>query len=107
MQVPQDKKVVVISAGGAGCGKIRQLCKSLGRSIDDDTSVYVFVGKNKKLKSSIEKSLRNDKRFNALDFTPDINLYVKAAFILRYAEQFSRLRFVDSSRILRTYRYSR
>lgn len=77
--IPQDKKVVVISAGGAGCGKIRQLCKSLGRSIDDDTSVYVFVGKNKKLKSSIDKSLGDDKRFNALDFTPDINLYVKAA----------------------------
>ena len=77
--IPLNKKVVVMSAGGAGCGKIKQLCKRLSVKADDSLRIFVFVGKNVRLKEKIEKAFGADERIKAISFTPEINMYIKSA----------------------------
>lgn len=77
--IDKDKKVIVVSTGGAGCGKIKQLCKKLDKAFDDGYAVYVFTGRNIKLKNKIEKAVGKGGKITPLEFTPDIYLYTKAA----------------------------
>ncbi len=77
--IDPDKKVVVIASGGAGCGKIRRLCKALAARTDERCAIYVFTGKNARLKSRVERAVGAHSSVTALAFTPDIPLYVKAA----------------------------
>ena len=79
LNIGADKKVIVISAGGAGCGKLMELCKRLKAQIDGEYEVYVFTGKNTRLKAKIDKIAGENGVIRTLAFTPDIYLYIKAA----------------------------
>lgn len=79
LNLPQDKKIVVLAAGSAGCGKIVSLCKKLDKNLGADCMAAVFPAKNRKLKEKLLKSFGANARFMIVDFTPDIHLYFKAA----------------------------
>jgi len=80
--LPLDKKIVMVLSGGAGCGKMPKLCKRLNRELPSDAYVCVFPGKNEKLANKLKAELSENPRFSVVDFTPDVNLYMKAADVV-------------------------
>ena len=79
LNLPQDKKIIAVAAGSAGCGKIIKLCKRFDKELDAGYKVLVFPAKNRKLKERLVKSFGANPKFITVDFTPDIHLYFKAA----------------------------
>ena len=80
--IPSDKKIAVILSGGAGCGKQLKLTKSLLKSTDGNTLLYVFSGKNEKLKEKLSKLENVSERVKTVPFTPDVHLYVASADVV-------------------------
>lgn len=81
LNLPTDKKIVAVMTGGAGCGKIGKLCKKFDKVLDESHLVIVFVGRNEKLKASLDKAFAGNAKFMTAAFTSEINVYLKAADI--------------------------
>lgn len=79
LNLPADKKIIAVMTGGAGCGKIGKLCKKFDRVLDENHLVIVFVGRNEKLKASLDKQFAGNEKFMTVAFTSEINVYLKAA----------------------------
>lgn len=82
LKLPQDKKLVAVAAGSAGCGKITALCGRLDRELGKDCVIAVFPARNKKLKDGLLKRFGGNDRIIIVDYTPNINLYFKAADVV-------------------------
>ena len=79
LNLPQDKKTVVIMTGGAGCGKVAKLCKKLNKTFGDDKLFVVLTGRNEKLKAKLDAKFADNAKFKAVEFTQETYLYLKAA----------------------------
>ena len=79
LQISQDSRVIALMSGGAGCGKIAKLCNALIKSTDEKTVIYVFPGKNEKLKGQLLKAFCGQDRVKIVEFTHEIQTYIKAA----------------------------
>lgn len=77
LKLPQDKKIVLIMTGGAGCGKVIKLCKKLNKAFDDERFI-ILTGRNAKLKKKLDGLFENNGKFQTVAFTPDVHLYLKA-----------------------------
>lgn len=81
LNLPQNKKIILIMTGGIGCGNIIEILNVLVTKIDDDTKILVLVGKNNKLKKDIDVCFKNYD-INTISFTGRVNLYMDASDIL-------------------------
>lgn len=81
IEIPPEKKVIVVMTGGAGCGKIATLCKKLDKLTDGRHAIFLFTGNNTKLKQKLEARYGGEK-FRILPFTPYMHLYLKAADVV-------------------------
>lgn len=79
LSIPEDKRVVSILSGGAGCGKIVKICREMNKHLDESHVICVFTGKNEKLKDKLNKEFGKNEKIKIVTFTPDINVYVKAS----------------------------
>ncbi len=82
LDLPADKKLVAVMAGGAGCGKVIKLVKRLDKKLGDDCAVLVFSGRNDKLKASVERRAEYNERIKVISFTDNVHLYMKACVVL-------------------------
>lgn len=82
LNLPQDKKIVAIMTGGAGCGKVEKLCKALNRKVDNGHLLLAFTGRNEKLKAKLDKVFSDSDKVKTVAFTSDIHLYMKAADVV-------------------------
>ena len=82
LDLPADKKLVAVMAGGAGCGKVIKLVKRLDKKLGDDCAVLVFSGRNDKLKASVERRAEYNERIKVISFTDNVHLYMKACDVL-------------------------
>lgn len=82
LKLPQDKKIIAVTAGAAGCGKIIKLCKKLDKELDCNCLVAAFPARNVKLKERLLKNFGKNAKFLIVDFTQDIHLYFKAADVV-------------------------
>lgn len=80
--LPIDKRMVMLLSGGAGCGKISKICEKLNERLSADTVICVFPGKNAKLSSALKSKFADNARVFVVDFTPDVNIYMKAADVV-------------------------
>lgn len=80
--IPKDKRMVAVMSGGAGCGKIVRLTRRLDKTLDGSRVIYVFPGKNKKLKQRLEKRFSENDRVRIVGFTDKISMYIKAADVV-------------------------
>lgn len=80
--LPVDKRMVMLLSGGAGCGKIAKICEKLDSCLPDDSVICVFPGKNSKLSSALKSKFADNSRIFVIDFTPDVNIYMKAADVV-------------------------
>lgn len=79
LNLPPDKKIIVIMSGGAGCGKIIKLSKRADKAFDESHLFLVFTGRNDKLKKKLDGIFKDNVKFRTVAFTPDVHLYLKAA----------------------------
>lgn len=82
LDIPEDKKVVVVMSGGAGCGKVLKLCRSLDKKLGDDYLIIAFPGRNEKLKDKLDVKFAGSTKLRAFAFTPDIDLYLRLASVV-------------------------
>lgn len=82
LNIPREKKVVAVMTGGAGCGRIVSLCKELASDTDGSHLIFVFTGRNGKLKQKLDGRFAHDRRFRTVAFTPDIGYYLNAADVV-------------------------
>lgn len=80
--LPQNALIAAVAAGSAGCGKIVKLCRELDKTTDGECRIVVFPAKNIKLKEKLIKRFGGNGKFVICNFTPDINLYFKAADVV-------------------------
>lgn len=81
LNLPIDKKILLIMGGGVGCGNIVPIVESLTCECDVSTLCVVLTGKNKSLKKAIEKDFNKEKVL-AVDFTKKVEIYMDACDIL-------------------------
>lgn len=82
LSIPENKKVVSILSGGAGCGKIIKICRRMNKRLDESHLICVFSGKNEKLKNKLEREFGNIGKVKIIAFTPDVNIYIKASDVV-------------------------
>ena len=80
--IPSDKKMYLIMTGGMGCGNILELCNGLLKNPDKNIIIYVLCGKNDSLKQKIDQLHQTDARVQAVVFTKEVSIYMKAADVL-------------------------
>ncbi len=80
--IAEGKRVITILSGGAGCGNMVKLCKKTDAGLDGNHLIFVFPGKNKKLKEKLNRAFSSNERIRIVDFTPDVHLYIKASDVV-------------------------
>ena len=55
LQLPQDKKIILVVGGAVGCKNIYGLCKYFKFLKDENTLVYVITGRNEKMLKKIKE----------------------------------------------------
>ncbi len=80
--LPKDKKIVAVTAGGAGCGRLLKLCKGLDKALDGDCVIAVFPARNNALEARLLKRFGGGNRFLIVGYTEAIHLYFKAADVV-------------------------
>lgn len=68
--------------GGMGCGNILELCNGLLKNPDKNIIIYVLCGRNDSLKQKIDQLHQTDARVQAVVFTKEVSIYMKAADVL-------------------------
>ena len=81
LNLPQDKKIILLLFGSVGCGKISKLCAQLLKKTDEDCLVYVIIGENQALQQKLDKKFSGD-RVITVGYTRDVNVYMNAADVL-------------------------
>lgn len=80
--IPEDKKIVALLSGGAGCGKILRLSRALRQNIGEQTDLYVFPAKNEKLRVSLEKEFAGTENVKIIPFSTHMGDYIKSADLI-------------------------
>ncbi len=80
--IDDDTRVISALSGGAGCGNMVKLCKMLDKDTSEKHIIFVFPGKNPKLKDKLLAAFKDSANIKVVDFTPDINLYIKASDVV-------------------------
>lgn len=82
--IPTDKKMISILSGGIGVGggSLISLIKSLYHKLDNDCCIYVFTGRNEKLKSSLDRINNNSGKLKVIPFTTDLYKYTKVSDLI-------------------------
>jgi processive 1,2-diacylglycerol beta-glucosyltransferase len=80
--IPENKKVITILSGGAGCGNMVRLCKKMDKALDAEHLICVLPGKNEKLKSKLEKEFGKNEKVKVVGFTKDTHIYMKASEVV-------------------------
>ncbi len=81
LNMPQDKKIFLVMSGGIGGGNVLGFCDALISRADDETELYVLVGKNDGLQQEIMERY-SGKSVTAVPFTPKVNIYMNASDVL-------------------------
>ncbi len=79
LNLPLDKKIIVIASGGAGCGKIIKLSKRMNKAFDERYLFLVLTCRNDKLKEKLDGIFKDNAKFRSAPFTADVHSYLKAA----------------------------
>lgn len=82
LKLPDDKKIIAVMTGSAGCGKVFKLCKRLNGTLNENHLIVVCSGKNKQLKAKLDGAFALNPKFRILAFTPDVDFYMKAADVI-------------------------
>ncbi|MBQ8496906.1 MAG: hypothetical protein IJ489_05545 [Clostridia bacterium] len=81
LDLPKDKKIVLLMCGSMGCGPIFKLGKMLLKSLPEDSFLAVICGSNQKLVKKFEKIATEDK-MRVVGYTNKMNLYMDAAYVV-------------------------
>ncbi len=79
LQLPQEGKMVLLSCGSMGCGKMEKAAKKLADQLPPDAYLVVLCGNNTKTYEALQPYLSD--RLYAVSFTKDIARYMSAADI--------------------------
>lgn len=80
--IPENKKVITILSGGAGCGNMIKLCKKMEKALGSEHLICVLPGKNEKLKSKLDKEFGTNEKIKVVGFTRDTHIYMKASEVV-------------------------
>ncbi|MBR4762313.1 MAG: glycosyl transferase [Clostridia bacterium] len=80
LNLPADKRIVLIMSGSMGCGPIKQFVKLLPGTLPRDSHLVVICGSNKKLYKSIKKLAAPN--VTAVGYTDKVSLYMDAASVI-------------------------
>ena len=81
LNIPQDRKIVLVVGGAVGCKNIYGVCKYFKKLKKDDTFVYVITGRNQKMFKKIANKYVN---YNIIPirYTSQIFDWVKASDVV-------------------------
>ena len=82
LDLPQDKKMLLVMTGGVGCEPMLKLCDKVVEAAGGEAFACVMVGKNEDLRQKIEGRYGKNGAVRAIPFTTEVNLYMKAADVL-------------------------
>ena len=82
LNLPQDKKIVMIMTGGVGCGDPKVLCENFLQTADDRFCACFLAGRNEKLRQTVEEKYGAGGKIRAVGFTDQVNIYMKASDVL-------------------------
>ena len=82
LDLPQDKKMLLVMTGGVGCEPMLKLCDKVVASASDGMFACVMVGKNEDLRQKIVDRYGESGVVRAIPFTTEVNVYMKAADVL-------------------------
>lgn len=80
--IPQDKAVISVLSGGAGCGKIVRLCKKLLNKFGNRAEIYAFPAKNARLYGRLNKKFGACENVKIIPFTCDLPLYIASSDVV-------------------------
>lgn len=80
LNIPEEKKVLLLMCGSMGCGPIYRLGKRLLQNLPSDFVLAVICGSNKKLEKKFNR-LKSDQLI-VVGFTDRMNLYMDASHLI-------------------------
>jgi len=80
LNLPSDKKIILIMSGGVGCESIKPLLKQIDKS-GDDKFYCILCGNNKQIKEKIDEECPQNKAL-AVGFTDKVRLYLRCADVV-------------------------
>ncbi len=81
LNLPEDKKIVLLTCGSMGCGPIKYITENLPEQLDDNSLLIVICGNNRKLYKSLTK-YPLPKNIKVLGYTTKMALYMDAADLI-------------------------
>lgn len=82
LKIRNDKNVIAVLSGGAGCGKILRLSRALQSKADRKAEIYVFPAKNIKLQNKLEHAFCGCDNVKIIPFTRNMGDYLRSADIV-------------------------
>ncbi len=79
LDLPQDKKILLLMCGSMGCGPMFKLGKTILKNLPADSYMVVICGSNYKLVKKFEKIAEED-RMRVVGYTDMMNVYMDAAY---------------------------
>jgi processive 1,2-diacylglycerol beta-glucosyltransferase len=80
--ISDDKRVISVFTGGAGCGKILKICKKFDKVLGSEYEVHVFPGRNEELRCRLIEYFGEEGKIKVHGFTSDVNIYMKASEVV-------------------------
>ncbi len=77
LRLPTDGKVLLLSCGSMGCGRLEKNARKLASQLDKDTTLIVLCGKNEELYAALLPHA--GERLRVLRFTEHVATYMAAA----------------------------
>ena len=78
LDLPKDKRIVLLMCGSMGCGPIKELGSLLCHELPTDAHLVVICGSNKRLYKELKKDLKANNA-TIVGFTDQMSLYMDAA----------------------------
>ncbi len=82
LKLPLKNKIITIMTGGIGCGNVTAIVDNLLTKIDDETTIIIMVGKNKKLLNEVNEKYHKNSKILPITFTDKVAIYMDASDIL-------------------------
>ena len=79
LDLPQDKKILLLMCGSMGCGPIFKLGKTLLKTLPADSFLVVICGSNHRLVKKFEK-IASEEKMRVVGYTDMMNLYMDASY---------------------------
>ncbi len=80
LNLPENKKIVLLMCGSMGCGPIKQLCEMLPAVMPENSHLVAICGNNRRLYSSLVKSKKHN--VTVVGYTSRMPVYMDAASII-------------------------